>query len=114
MYICLQVNTNGVISFIAPVHAYNPQPFPLDEAPLISPFWADVDIRLPDGYVPGSPRGHVWYRATSDISTVLSVREEVIQYFTNDQDFVPNEILIATWDNVGYYNKKTDKVCSTV
>ncbi|XP_019854776.1 PREDICTED: protein mesh-like isoform X3 [Amphimedon queenslandica] len=108
-YTTFYVNTNGVISFIAPVHAYNPQPFPLDNSPLISPFWANVDIRLPDGYVPGSPRGHVWYRATSDISTVLSVREEVIQYFSNDQDFVPNEILIATWDNVGYYNKKTDK-----
>ena len=110
VYHYIQVNNNGVISFNAPVSAYTPLPFPLDNGPLIAPFWADVDTTLPDGYVPGTPRGHVWYRVTSELSSVLSVREYVQQYFESDTDFIPNEILIATWDHVGYYDKKTDKV----
>jgi receptor-type tyrosine-protein phosphatase Q/CUB/sushi domain-containing protein len=88
------INNNGVISFLAPVSNYTPESFPLN-IPIIAPFWADVDTR---------GVGTVWYRLTSDASTVMNVREKVSSYFSDDPNFLPNEVLIVSWAAVGYYN----------
>ena len=39
------VNTNGNITFEAPLSEFTPDPFPVANQPMIAPYWADVDIR---------------------------------------------------------------------
>lgn len=49
------INNNGNISFGSPYSAYTPAGFPINDFPMIAPFWADVDTR-------GSGSGLVYYR----------------------------------------------------
>ena len=51
-------------------YIYTPQEFPLDNFPLIAPFWADVDTR---------GTGEVWYRNTTNETFKDSVKE-LIKY----------------------------------
>ncbi len=39
------VNTNGNITFGAPLPQFSPNAFPVADRPMIAPYWADVDIR---------------------------------------------------------------------
>jgi Ca2+-binding RTX toxin-like protein len=87
----LWVNNNGSVSLGAAMSAFTPTAITGATAnPIITPFWADVDTRAgpvapsPGGTSTGSNR--VWY----DLDTVDGV-------FT------------VTWDDVGYFNRKTDK-----
>ena len=64
--------------------------------PSIMPYYADVDTRPEDG-------GYVWYRLTNS--------SEMIQRAVTDiSKAYPSLTSIATWDHVGYYKMKTDKV----
>ncbi len=88
----LWVNNNGSVSFGSAMSSFTPTAITGSTAnPLITPFWADVDTRAgaaaptPGGTSTGSNR--VWY----DFDTVEGV-------FT------------VTWDDVGYFNRKTDKL----
>ncbi|WP_230169023.1 Calx-beta domain-containing protein [Roseomonas sp. CECT 9278] len=87
----LWVNNNGSVSFGSAMSTFTPTAITGSTAnPLITPFWADVDTRggaaapTPGGTSSGSNR--VWY----DLDTIDGV-------FT------------VTWDDVGYFNRKTDK-----
>ncbi len=87
----LWVNNNGSVSFGSAMSSFTPTAITGTTAnPLITPFWADVDTRAgaaaptPGGTSTGSNR--VWY----DFDTIEGV-------FT------------VTWDDVGYFNRKTDK-----
>ena len=73
--------------------------FPLSY-PIIAPYWADVDTR---------GTGIVWYRSTSDPEIILRVRNEIAVAFPQLM-FMAREVLIVTWDNVGYFDQKIDKV----
>lgn len=101
----LQVNNNGDISFDGAVPIYTPQEFPLDDFPLIAPFWADVDTR---------GTGEVWYRNTTNKRVKDSVQELIKYSFVDHEGFEPVYNFIATWDHVGYYNARTSKVCCIV
>ena len=104
MHICIQVNTNGVISFINPVPQFSPDQFPIKDRYLISPYWADVDIR---------GIGNVYFKESTDPS-LLARANDVIQSATTEarrlSRFRPRWMLIATWDNVGYFSTHTDMV----
>ena len=63
---------------------------------------ADVDNVLGNG--------NVWYRLTSD-STLLSRAKSDIPVALSGQNFNPQYLFIATWDQVGYYKQHIDKVC---
>ena len=100
------MNTNGVVSFSRPVEHYTPNAFPLTgDQELITPYWADVDTR---------GAGHVWYRQTANSTLLTRARSEITMGFIDQQDFNPVYMIIATWDHVGYYNRKTDKACVRV
>ena len=102
-----KVNNNGLISFVFANEGYTPEEFPLNDtffnAPLIAPYWADVDT---------TGTGNVWYRQTSDEEEITKVRGIVANAFPSLQkDFLATQVLfIATWDKVGYFFSGTDKV----
>ena len=88
----MQLNNNGDLSFNNSFSSYTPQPFPIS-TPLIAPFWTD----LYTGYF-----GSLWYRVTTDSDIIERIREEVASAFPELTTFSATEVLIATWDHVGY------------
>ncbi|KRA55364.1 hypothetical protein ASD80_13220 [Devosia sp. Root635] len=72
------VNTNGNISFSGPVGTYTPSQITGGSTPIIAPFWADVDTRLPST---GSQSAPIYV----DLDTV-------------------RDVVTFTWNDVGYYN----------
>ena len=105
----IQVNNNGLISFGVPVTIFSPIIFPLinsniDEAQLIAPFWGDVDTR---------GTGRVWYRETTSQADRERAQREIRAIFMEADRFIARMVFIATWDHVGYFDSKTDRVsCS--
>ena len=100
------MNNNGAISFSRSVDTFTPDTFPLRPGTqeLIAPYWSDVDTRPPE-----RAGGTVWYRETADPSVLSRARSEISRGFADHQDFNPVYALIATWDHVGYYDRKFDK-----
>ncbi|XP_037086698.1 nidogen-like, partial [Pollicipes pollicipes] len=93
------VNTNGMVSFLTELPNFYNVPFPLDY-PLIAPLYSDVDI---------TGAGNVFYRVTAQESQLRQFDARVARYFSGGGSFMARELLIATWDQVGYYNAATDK-----
>ena len=97
------MGNNGGISFVNALFQFTPEPFPLDFE-LIAPFWADVDTRGT------GVNNTVWYRETSDPDALSRSRNDIQCSAFADSSFNPIYLFIATWDHVGYYNRRTDKV----
>ena len=89
LYDCMQQNSNGYLSFNSPFYDYIPQSFPINTA-LIAPFWTALSDN------------NVWYRVTTNNETIQRVSEEVATAFPELTTFSATEVLIITWDNVGY------------
>ncbi|MDD4309957.1 MAG: hypothetical protein PHO32_06215, partial [Candidatus Cloacimonetes bacterium] len=70
------INNNGNISFGEPYSTYNPSGFPIDEFPMLSAFWADVDTRPADS-------GKVYYRVEANRVTVIW---NGVGYYANHTD----------------------------
>ena len=68
---------------------------------IIAPYWADADLR-------GS--GQVFYRQTTDPSLLARATSEIRAAFNDSQNVTISNLLIATWDRVGYYLQSVDKV----
>ena len=102
--LCAQINDNGVISFGDPYNVRTPLSFPLrsSSSMLIAPYWADVDTR---------GIGDIYYRQTADPSLLARATSEIRAAFSSSRNVTIESLLIATWDNVGYYFRNTDKVC---
>ena len=91
-----------MISFDNNYTAHTPRPFPLNDTNMIvAPFWADVDTR---------GIGQVFYRQTTDPNLLARATSEIREFFPDSQNVTMQNLLIATWDNVGYYNFRTNKV----
>ena len=112
----LQINNNGLLSFEDSVTSYSAQPFPITASQfepvtkniIIAPYWADVDTRT-------AGSGAVWYRQTANSTLLERARQEVIEIFLlypeiDGETYNPTTLIIATWDKVGFYNRKFDKV----
>ena len=69
--------------------------------------------------------GSVWYRTisieedgdndilSSSTNAAILARSAIeVETNFNEEMFRPTELFIATWDGVGYYNQKKDKVTS--
>ena len=52
----------------------------------------------------------MFYRQTTDPSLLARATSEIRAAFSNSQNVTITDLLIATWDNVGYYYRKSDKV----
>lgn len=109
-----QVNNNGILSFGRPISRFLTIPFPIPFVRIIAPFWADVDTRLGpiSGAVNNTDAHRVWYReVVQDEQLLMRVQAAIRAAFVEHPNFTPNWMFIATWDEVGYYNRHTDKVC---
>jgi nidogen (entactin) len=73
---------------------------PLDY-PLLAALYSDIDCRT---------SGHVWYRVSSDPALLNLASDWVVESAGFDPAFSPRELFIATWDRVGYFEEKSDKV----
>lgn len=71
---------------------------------MVAPFWAGADTSLYN-------EPAVFYRETTDPSLILEVKNYIDGLY--GVSFTPSGLFIATWDNIGYQNKHTDKVCHT-
>ena len=89
---------------MANISQYTPDSFPLDNSQeLIAPYWADVDTR---------GTGIIWYRDTTDPDLLERADSEIRQAFPTLLRYESEFLFIATWDHVGYYKERTNKVCS--
>jgi len=86
------VNTNGNITFSGPLRDYTPDPFPVADRPMISPYWADVDIR-PEGDCTSGTAGACENPSSNGVWWHLE----------------PGR-MIVTWDETGYFLCHEDKL----
>ena len=91
----IQINANGVISFLVQVSGFTPDAFPLGEnKSLVAPFWADVDTRK---------GGQVFYQETSDPGLLQRATDDVTATYADQKKFRATWLLIATWYEVAFY-----------
>src|SRR5215831_529747 len=91
-YTGLYLNNNGSVTFNSATSAFTPSAITgATNNPIIAPFWADVDTR--GGAASATPGG------TSTGSNLL--------YYDLD---TTNGVFTATWDDVGYYSGRTNKL----
>ena len=102
-----QVNDNGFISLNRPYNFHFPLPLPLNgtqqNEQIIAPYWADVDTR---------GAGEIFYRQTTNASLLVRATNEIRAAFPASENMTIQNLLIATWNKVGYYFFNTDKVCT--
>ena len=89
-----------MISLSSSNNAYDPKFLP-QASSFIAPYWADTDLR---------GTGQVYYRQTKDPVLLARATNEIQTAFPSSKNVVVTNLLIATWDAVGYYSKHTDKV----
>ena len=89
----IYVNNNGNITFTSGLYTYTPGAIGTNfTAPIIAPFWADVDTSGA-GTVAPTPGGN-------------STGSNLVWYDLN----AANGTVTITWDDVGYFNENTDKL----
>ena len=106
IFLLVQVNNNGPISFDQGMPGSTPRPFPVPESPpFFSAYWADVDTRPDNG-------GHVYYRISTEQALLNRASNEISSLFAQRRRrFTARWLFIVTWEMVGYYNQNTDRVC---
>ena len=98
----LQINDNGVISFNRRYNVRTPLSLPLSGTQqIIAPYWADVDTR---------GTGQILYRQSTDPSLLARASREIQTALSLSGNIEIRNLLIATWDAVGYYYMNRDKV----
>ena len=90
-FLCLQVNTNGILSFRSRFTSPFRRSFPFFSVPLIAPYWDNVDTRR---------FGNVFYRQTTDTNLLTRARNQLQELFPSAGNFTPTYLFIATWDRV--------------
>ena len=92
-----------MISFNSQYNIRTPVSLPLSGTQrIIAPYWADVDTR-------GS--GDIYYRQTNDPSLLARASREIQSALSLNHSIEIINLLIATWETVGYYYDNYDKVC---
>ena len=67
----------------------------------MAPYWANIDIR---------GAGDVYYRQTTNRTLLAQVANNLQSGFPEYQNLTITNLLIVTWDSVGYYDMNIDKV----
>ena len=96
----LQVEDNGIISFNRPLYQVTPLQLPLNVTNFIAPYWCDVDT---------TGTGQVYYRQTND-SILLARATYQIHSVSLSGNVMITNLLIVTWNAVGYSHRNKDKV----
>ena len=94
--ICVQVNSNGVISFRGSFTSFSPSSLPNSRAVMIAPFWNDIDTDI---------TGEIFYRFTTNVSLLNEA-----QLCISDPLFSPTLLFIATWNMVAEFLGSSDTV----
>ena len=84
--------------------SYNPyssSPLPINGRSFIAAYWGDVDLR---------GIGEVYYRQTASPILLARANNEIQRAFINHQNVTISNLFIATWDTVGYFPNRTDRV----
>ena len=84
-----------------PYTAFTPREFPLSGNQIIAPYWSDVDI---------AGIGQIFYRQTTNSTLLVRATNEIRAAFPTSQNVNVTNLLIVTWDAVGYYDNRIDKV----
>ena len=103
--LCIQVGDNGIISLGTLYNSNTPNSFPISLQHIIAPYWADVDLR---------GTGQVYYRQTTDPALLRRAVNQIRVAFPASQNQTITNLLIVTWDSVGYYAFNTDKVSNCI
>lgn len=99
----IYINTNGILTFINEFSEYLNQPFPLEYIS-IAPFYSNIDTS-------GSNDSTTISLFKSQNADKLEKANNLVRsVFSDEFDFEATTLYIATWENVGYYNGKTDKL----
>ena len=88
---CVQVNTNGLISFNRPLNLLKPISFPVEEEDIIAPYWTDIDI---------TDTGNVFFRESTDSKILDKITDEIKIINPRLTKFKAHWAFIVTWDNV--------------
>lgn len=95
IYVHLQVNNNGDITFAKPLRQYTSNRFPINGShKIIAPFWTDIDT------ING---GSLWYRTTTNKSVLQRGSNETRALFPEFTDFSASWMMIVTWDDVAAF-----------
>ena len=100
----MQVSVDGAIFFGQVTdtnYVLNQNSFPLDGRKFVAPFWADADT---------TNTGDVWYRETTTQDLLDKANMQIKQAFPLQIPFTATHLFVATWDEVGYFDRKRDKV----
>ena len=101
----MQISVNGAIFFGKDTntsYVSNQNPFPLGgKRSFLAPFWADVDT---------TGTGDVWYRQSTSQTLLDKANMQIMNAFPLQPQFTATNLVIATWDHVGYFNSRSDKV----
>ncbi|XP_063798336.1 alpha-tectorin-like [Pseudophryne corroboree] len=93
------INNNGAISFGAPMTEYTPDAFPIKDANMICPFWADVD---------NEQFGDIMYRETTDTVLLKQMSDDMNKYFV-ELNYVASWAMVVTWHEVAYHGTESNK-----
>ncbi|CAD7078769.1 unnamed protein product [Hermetia illucens] len=99
----IYVNTNGILTFVTEYPDYINQPIPL-EYPTIAVFYSNIDTTDADETT------LVLFFKSQNPEKLAKASDLVRRSFTGSEDFQATVIYVATWENVGYYSAKNDKV----
>ena len=81
---------------------FTPTTLPINgSARIIAPYWADVDT---------TGTGEIYYRQTNNSALLARARNEIRAAFPGSQNVIVTDLLIVTWDAVGYFDSNIDKV----
>lgn len=98
----MQVYDNGIISLGESLSS-GAIPLPLSNLTqhILAPYWADVDTRQ---------TGNIFLCQTSERSLLARATREVQSAYPTSSNVTIKKLLIVTWDAVGYYFFRSDKV----
>jgi receptor-type tyrosine-protein phosphatase Q/CUB/sushi domain-containing protein len=97
------VHNNGIVALSKPPEHFLDDAFPIENYTFIAPFFGDVDTRK---------AGTVWYTdpVTKDLNILMRAESDIHRAFPEYEDFSPTYLFVATWDHVGYYKERNDKL----
>jgi len=100
-YTSLFINNNGSVTFEQPRSTFTPDVITgVSNNPEISPFFGDVDTRLPAGVSENGP---------GTVTTTPGGTSQGTDLVWYDLD-TDNNRLVVTWDDVGYFNQSVNKL----
>ena len=108
-----QIGDNGIISLNNFSNPSTPSSLPISGRQFIAPYWADFDLRATRNMF-NRQTGNVFYRQTRDPDLLARATNEIRAAFPMSQNVIVYNLLIVTWNDVGYYSYGSDKVSSYI